>query len=67
VGAIVMGLHSSPLTAARMGSVTYRVLCLTRKLVLALPPELKATIPDRVGRVGASIRRLGAGTLNATA
>jgi nucleotide-binding universal stress UspA family protein len=37
-GLIVMGLHSSPATGPRMGSVTYRVLCLTSTLVLALPP-----------------------------
>jgi nucleotide-binding universal stress UspA family protein len=35
---IVMGLHSSGLLGPRMGSVTYRVLCLTHTLVLALPP-----------------------------
>ena len=38
-GLIVMGLHSSPLVGPRMGSVTYRVLCLAHTLVLALPPE----------------------------
>jgi universal stress protein A len=38
VGLIVMGLHASPVTGARMGSVTYRVLCLAHPLVLALPP-----------------------------
>jgi nucleotide-binding universal stress UspA family protein len=37
-GIIVMGLHSSPLLGPRMGSVTYRVLCLSHRLVLALPP-----------------------------
>jgi nucleotide-binding universal stress UspA family protein len=37
-GIIVMGLHSSPVLGARMGSVTYRVLCLAHRLVLALPP-----------------------------
>jgi nucleotide-binding universal stress UspA family protein len=37
-GLIVMGLHSSPLFGPRMGSVTYRVLCLTDTVVLALPP-----------------------------
>lgn len=37
-GLIVMGLHSSGRLGRRMGSVTYRVLCLTRALVLALPP-----------------------------
>lgn len=36
---IVMGLHSSPLTGPRMGSVTYRVLCLAPRLVLAIPPS----------------------------
>lgn len=43
-GLIVMGLHSSPLVGPRMGSVTYRVLCLAHRLVLALPPE-----PARAG------------------
>jgi nucleotide-binding universal stress UspA family protein len=38
-GLIVMGLHSSPLLGPRMGSVTYRVLCLAQRLVLALPPD----------------------------
>ena len=38
-GLIVMGLHSSPVLGPRMGSVTYRVLCLAHTLVLALPPE----------------------------
>jgi len=37
-GLIVMGLHSSPLLGPRMGSVTYRVLCVAHRLVLALPP-----------------------------
>lgn len=40
-GLIVMGLHSSPVTGPRMGSVTYRVLCLAPKLVLAIPPVLE--------------------------
>lgn len=38
-GLIVMGLHSSPLMGPRMGSVTYRVLCLAHRLVLAMPPQ----------------------------
>ena len=38
-GLIVLGLHSSPITGPRMGSVTYRVLCLAHRLVLALPPR----------------------------
>lgn len=37
-GLIIMGLHSSPLLGPRMGSVTYRVLCVAHRLVLALPP-----------------------------
>jgi nucleotide-binding universal stress UspA family protein len=41
-GLVVMGLHGSPLLGPRMGSVTYRVLCLTPTLVLALPPRLLA-------------------------
>jgi universal stress protein A len=40
-GVVVMGLHSSPLAGPRMGSVTYRLLCLSQSLVLALPP-----VPD---------------------
>jgi nucleotide-binding universal stress UspA family protein len=39
---IVMGLHSSELLGPRMGSVTYRVLALTRTLVLAVPPPFDA-------------------------
>jgi nucleotide-binding universal stress UspA family protein len=38
-GLVVMGLHASPLLGPRMGSVTYRMLCLSPTLVLALPPE----------------------------
>jgi universal stress protein A len=37
-GLVVMGLHSSPVLGPRMGSVTYRVLCLAHRLVLAIPP-----------------------------
>jgi nucleotide-binding universal stress UspA family protein len=36
-GLIVIGLHGSPILGPRMGSVTYRVLCLAPSLVLALP------------------------------
>jgi nucleotide-binding universal stress UspA family protein len=39
-GLIVIGLHASSLMGPRMGSVTYRVLCLTSTLVLALPPGI---------------------------
>jgi universal stress protein A len=38
-GLIVIGLHASSMLGPRMGSVTYRVLCLTSTLVLALPPK----------------------------
>jgi nucleotide-binding universal stress UspA family protein len=38
-GLVVMGLHGSPLLGPRMGSVTYRILCLTPAMVLALPPR----------------------------
>ena len=41
-GLIVMGLHSTGLLGPRMGSVTYRVLCRTEALVLALPPRRNA-------------------------
>jgi nucleotide-binding universal stress UspA family protein len=41
-GLIVIGLHASPLLGPRMGSVTYRVLCLAPALVLALPPDAAA-------------------------
>jgi nucleotide-binding universal stress UspA family protein len=38
VGLIVMGLHGSPMLGPRMGSVTYRLLCMSPTLVLAVPP-----------------------------
>jgi nucleotide-binding universal stress UspA family protein len=41
-GLVVMGLHGSPLLGPRMGSVTYRLLCLVPSLVLALPPKQAA-------------------------
>lgn len=37
-GLIVIGLHASPSAGPHMGSVTYRVLCLSQTPVLALPP-----------------------------
>ena len=40
-GLVVMGLHGSPLLGPRMGSVTYRMLCLAPTLVLALPPKVE--------------------------
>jgi nucleotide-binding universal stress UspA family protein len=39
VGLIMVGLHGSPLLGPRMGSVTYRLLCLSPVLVLAVPPN----------------------------
>jgi nucleotide-binding universal stress UspA family protein len=41
---IVMGMHSNGMLGARMGSVTYRVLCTTDAFVLALPPRASAAI-----------------------
>ena len=48
VGLIVVALHGSPLLGPRMGSVTYRLLCLTRKVVLAIPPKAARTEVERV-------------------
>jgi nucleotide-binding universal stress UspA family protein len=47
---IVMGLHAGGLLGPRVGSVTYRVLCLTRALVLALPPVIDGTPEQRQRR-----------------
>lgn len=41
-GLIVIGLHGSPTLGPHMGSVTFRVLCLSPALVLALPPRITA-------------------------
>ena len=41
-GLVVIGLHGSPLLGPRMGSTTYRLLCLCSTLVLALPPHPRA-------------------------
>ena len=40
VGAIVMGMHSTPGMGPRVGTVTYRMLCEAPVLMLALPPGL---------------------------
>ena len=50
-GLIVFGLHGSPLAGPRMGSVTYRVLCLSQTPVLALPPAS----PAAAGRVAVPV------------
>lgn len=47
-GLVVMGLHGSPLLGPRMGSVTYRMLCLTPTLVLALPPRAAEPVKTEV-------------------
>jgi nucleotide-binding universal stress UspA family protein len=39
-GLVVIGLHGSHALGPRMGSVTFRVLCLTPALVLALPDAM---------------------------
>jgi nucleotide-binding universal stress UspA family protein len=52
-GAIVMALHSSPDAGRRIGSVTYRLLCQTPALVVALPPAPAARPLPAAGRVGA--------------
>lgn len=54
VGVIVMGLHDNTTLGARMGSVTYRVLCQTESPVLALPPTHKPSDvkPEMFARAG---------------
>ena len=54
-GLIVMGLHGSPLLGPRMGSVTYRLLCLSPALVLALPPMHLETAYDEVHQRGRAV------------
>jgi nucleotide-binding universal stress UspA family protein len=49
-GLIVMGLHGSPLLGPRMGSVTYRILCLSHSLVLALPPNAPSVYAEAGAR-----------------
>ena len=44
-GLVVMGLHGMPPLGPRMGSVTYRMLCLAQTLVLALPPKWAEPAP----------------------
>jgi nucleotide-binding universal stress UspA family protein len=46
-GLVVMGLHGSPMLGPRMGSVTYRMLCLSPTLVLALPPQIIERVQHR--------------------
>ena len=55
-GLIVMGLHASPRRGPRMGSVTYRVLCLSHIPVFALPPLPAANPEALLGRLEADAR-----------
>ena len=48
-GLVIMGLHGSPMLGPRMGSVTYRMLCLMPTLVLALPPKAVESAKTEVG------------------
>jgi nucleotide-binding universal stress UspA family protein len=54
-GLIVMGLHASPRQGPRMGSVTYRVLCLSQSPVFALPPLPVASHAALVNRADAGV------------
>lgn len=47
---IVIGLHSSGLFGPRLGSITYRVLCRTNAMVLAVPPIAASAPARRSGR-----------------
>ena len=49
-----MGLNGSPVLGPRMGSVTYRMLCLVHTLVLALPPERMETLVARAESAAAA-------------
>lgn len=54
-GLVVVGLHGSPVLGPRMGSVTYRMLCLAPTLMLALPPApVETSESERPLRVTAS-------------
>ena len=53
-GLVVMGLNGSPVLGPRMGSVTYRMLCLVHTLVLALPPERMETLAARAASAAAA-------------
>ena len=46
-GLVVIGLHGSPFLGPRIGSVTYRILCLSPTLLLALPPKVTAPARQR--------------------
>ncbi len=54
-GLVIVGLHGSPPLGPRMGSVTYRLLCVSSTLVLALPSE-REILP--VGAESSTLRAL---------
>jgi nucleotide-binding universal stress UspA family protein len=55
-GLVVVGLHGSPLLGPRMGSVTYRFLCLSQQTpVLALPPDTRQAHQARVAEPSAVV------------
>lgn len=54
---VVMGLHGNLGGWPRMGSVTFRSLCLTSALVLALPPRLKSAVYAEVPPAGHHARQ----------
>jgi nucleotide-binding universal stress UspA family protein len=54
VGLIVVGLHGSPLFGPRMGSVTYRILCLSKALVLAVPPHFTDMVEPNANNAAAT-------------
>ena len=56
-GLVVIGLHGSPMLGPRMGSVTYRVLCLAPGLVLALPPKHGQEIPERASEAQSLVHK----------
>ena len=58
VGLIVMPLHASPVSGPRIGSVTYRVLCLTSDtLVLAMPQTAAGSVRAPADATGVSVAR----------
>ena len=67
VGLIVIGLHASFMLGPRMGSVTYRVLCLTSTLVLALPRGTAVARPRQTGVHAGTDWQLASGETGATA
>lgn len=56
-GLLVIGLHGTPMLGPRMGSVTYRVLCLTPSLVLALPPRPTQHPPEPEGQATSYVHK----------